>query len=78
MVHDRSSHFTQQTKLKQELLQWYGDKIYLLNATYRTPNDVLPLFFLVVSTNLDYMVAPSFILEAEDADSIKEAPVILQ
>jgi len=43
------------------------------NATYKTTKYTLPLFFLVVKTNVNYCVAATFIVQCEDRDSINEA-----
>ena len=45
----------------------------LLDATYRTTKYSLPLYFLVVNTNVDYRVVASFVTQSETTDAIKEA-----
>ena len=45
----------------------------LLYATYKTTRYVLPLFFLVVKTNVDYQIVGTFITENETKRTIKEA-----
>ena len=45
----------------------------LMDATYKTCKLALPLFFLVVKTNVGYAVIGEFIIQQEDTDSIKEA-----
>ena len=45
----------------------------LLDATYKTCRLNLPLFFLVVKTNVGYCCVGSFIVQNEDAASITEA-----
>jgi len=47
----------------------------LLDATYKTSRLNLPLFFLVVKTNVGYTCVGSFIVQNEDAGSITEALV---
>ena len=61
-----------QTQWQQELLVKYGD-ICLLDATYRTCNFDIPLFFLCVNTNVGYSIVGTFMLENENTESIKEA-----
>jgi len=45
----------------------------LLDATYKTTQYAVPLFFLVVKTNVDYQVVASIITEDERRSSITEA-----
>lgn len=45
----------------------------LLDATYRTTKYPLPLYFLVVKTNMEYKVVASFVTQSETTDTIKEA-----
>ena len=52
------------------LLQKYGDGMCLLDATYKTIRYALPLFFLVVKTNVDYQVVPAFLIEGETTENI--------
>ena len=49
------------------------NSIVLLDATYKTSRLNLPLFFMVVKTNVGYMCVCSFITQHEDAQSIAEA-----
>lgn len=60
------------------MLAWYGNKIALLDATYRTTKYALPLYFLYVPTNVNYITVATFVLETEDRNSIKEALNILK
>lgn len=53
--------FVHQSKCQQRLLQRYGNEITLLDATYKTTKYSLPLFFVVVKTNVDYQVVASFV-----------------
>ncbi|XP_062591433.1 uncharacterized protein LOC134252909 [Saccostrea cucullata] len=50
----------------------------LLDATYRTTRYSLPLYFLCVPTNVNYMTVGTFIVESEDTPSIQEALSILK
>ena len=45
----------------------------LMDATYKTCKLSLPLFFLVVETNVGYSVIAEFIIQHEDSQSIAEA-----
>lgn len=70
--------YVHQTKWQQELLRRYGNEICLLDATYRTTRYSLPLYFLCVPTNVNYMTVATFIVESEDTPSIQEALSILK
>lgn len=75
-----NNHFlyVHQSPAQQRLLSRYGHELCLLDATYRTSRYALPLFFLVVPTNINYMVVASFILEHETKSDIAEALQILR
>ena len=49
------------------MISLYGNKITLLDATYKTMRYELPLFFLVVKTNVNYVVVGSFATQNEMA-----------
>lgn len=65
--------FAHQTAWQKHLLKLYGNEITLLDATYKTMRYELPLFFLVVKTNVNYMVVGSFVIQRETTASIQEA-----
>lgn len=65
--------FIHQSAWQRRLLQRYGNDMCLLDATYKTTRYSLPLFFLVVRTNVDYQVVGSFVVQNETSNSIKEA-----
>ncbi|XP_066932038.1 uncharacterized protein [Clytia hemisphaerica] len=65
--------FVHQEKWQRDLLQRYGDEILLLDATHKTTRYAIPLFFLVVPTNLDYQIVATFVTENESFESILEA-----
>ena len=44
-----------------------------MDATYKMCKLAIPLFFLVVKTNVNYCVIGEFIIQTEDMDSISEA-----
>ena len=56
----------------------YGKELTLLDATYRTTRYALPLFFMVVKTNIDYQIVAVFVTENETEDSIQEALSIIK
>lgn len=60
------------------LLNRYGNSLVLLDATYKTCKYAVPLFFLVVKTNVDYQVAATFMPEHETTRSIEEAISVLK
>ena len=70
--------FVHQTRWQRRLLQTYGNDICLLDATYKTTRYALPLFFLVVPTNVDFQVVGSFVIQNETSQCIREALQIIQ
>ena len=70
--------FVHQTEWQRRLLRKYGNSLCLLDATYKTTRYALPLFFLVVKSNVDYQVVGSFVTQQETAAVIKEALGILR
>ena len=64
--------YVYQTSHQQQLLQKYGTMAFL-DATYRTTKYTLPLFMLVVKTNIRYMPVAFFVVESETTSSIAEA-----
>lgn len=65
--------FAHQTAWQRRLMSHYGNEITLLDATYKTMRYELPLFFLVVKTNVNFVVVGSFIIHNETTASIEEA-----
>ena len=57
----------------KHLLKTYGNEICLLDATYETTRYALPLFFMVVKTNVDYEVVGAFVCEGEGTENIMSA-----
>ena len=70
--------FVHQAVWQKKLLAKYGNNICLLDATYRTTRYALPLFFIVVKTNVDYQVVASFAIQDETTSSIMEALSVVQ
>lgn len=65
--------FAYQTEWQKRFMVQYGNEITLLDATYKTMKYELPLFFLVVKTNVNYIVVGSFVIQHETTSSIREA-----
>ena len=63
---------------QQQLMLKYGNIISLMDATYKTTQYDLPLFFISVHTNTGYCVVAEFIVQSESCDYIKEALQILK
>jgi MULE transposase domain/Amyotrophic lateral sclerosis 2 chromosomal region candidate gene 8 len=61
-----------QSAWQRRMLQKYGC-LCLMDATYKTTRYAVPLFFLCVRTNVDYVVVATFISQFEDRRSIVEA-----
>lgn len=53
--------FCYQSHFMQQLLMQYGNHVTCLNATNRTTDYSLPLFFLVVKTTINYTTAGVFV-----------------
>ena len=67
--------FVYQTKWQHRLFQRYGGEMLLLDPTHEATRYVLPLFFLVVKTNVDYQIVGTFITENETKLVIKKAMI---
>ena len=60
-------------------LTWLRNKrIVLPDATYKTAKYAVPLFFLVVKTNVQYTALASFALQDETSDVISEALAVIK
>ena len=70
--------FVYQSKRMVRLLKKYGNEKCLLDATYKTTRYALPLFFLVVKTNVDYQVVAAFLIEGETTENIIPALAIIK
>ena len=57
--------FAHQTAWQRHLMSRYGNEIMLLDTTYKTMRYELPLFFLVVKTNVNYTVVGAFMTQNE-------------
>ncbi|PIK33999.1 hypothetical protein BSL78_29180 [Apostichopus japonicus] len=69
--------FIHQTVQQKMLLERYGELV-LLDATYRTTKYALPLFLMVVRTNVGYTPVATFICESETTAHIAEALSIIK
>jgi hypothetical protein len=66
-----------QTAWQRRLLSLYGQELVFLDATYKTTQYAIPLFFVCVQTNCGYYVVASLIIEGEDTQSLSEALNVL-
>lgn len=62
-----------QESWQQDLLIKYGNTITLMDATYKTTQYELALFFLTVRTNVGYSVVAEFVIQHEKTEDIAEA-----
>lgn len=65
--------FVYQNGWQKRLLARYGEEMLMLDATYRTTRYAVPLFFLVVKTNVNYQIVGMFVCENESEECITEA-----
>ena len=70
--------YVQQEEWQKELLTRYGNTVTLMDATYKTTEYGIPLFFVCVKTNVSYSVVAEFIIQLETAEYINEALSILE
>ena len=57
----------------KHIFNTYGNQLVLLDATYKTTKYALPLFFLVVKTNVNFQVCAVFVIQEESTDMILKA-----
>ena len=62
-----------QSQWQRRLLLRYGQELVFMDATYKTTQYALPLFFLCVHTHSGYVVVAVFVIEREDSASLSEA-----
>ena len=65
--------FVYQSKEMKNMYQRYGNHMILLDATYKTTKYALPLFFVVVQTNVNFQVCFVIILPEESTEMIANA-----
>ena len=49
-----------------------------MDATHKTTKYAIPLFFICVTTNVDYKVIAEFLIQKKDQESISEALATLK
>ena len=69
--------FIHQTDQQPQLLKRYRNQICLFDATYRT-RYALPLFFVVVKTNVHYQIVALFVVQDESTKLIIKSLAILK
>ena len=57
----------------KNMYERYGNHMILLDATYKTTKYALPLFFVVVQTNVNFQVCCVIVLQEESTEMIKKA-----
>ena len=62
--------FVYQSKEMKNMYKRYGNHMILLDATYKTPNYELPLFFVVVQANVNFQVCYIIVLQEESTEII--------
>lgn len=67
-----------QTTEQRRLMSLYGDYMVMVDATYKTSRYELPLFFVVLKSNVDYQVVAAFVVEEETSAAIAEALEVLK
>ena len=71
-MHETKLLFVHQTKFQKRMLKRYGNSICLLHAIYKTTKCSLPLFFVVVKTNVNYQAVASFVDQDETTTAITD------
>ena len=67
--------FVYQSKEMKNMYERYGNHMILLDATYKTPNYALPLFFVVVQANVNFQVCCCIIVLQEESTEIITKPL---
>ena len=75
---DNKMLFVYQSKDMQRLYQRYGKHLVLLDATYKTIKYSLPLYFLVVQTNVNYQAAAVIVTHEETTCILSKALQIIK
>ena len=57
----------------KEIFHRYGNELVFIDATYKTTKYTLPLFFLVIKTNVNYQVYAVIVLQEESTEMIIRA-----
>ena len=72
-IDDVKMLFVYQSAEMKEMFHRYGNELVLLDATYKTTKYTLPLFFLVVKTNVNFQVCAVIVLQEESTEMITRA-----
>ena len=75
---DNKTLFLFQSKDMQRFYQRYGKHLVLLNSNYMTTKYSLPLYFLVVQTNVKYQVAAIIVTQEKTACMLSKALQIIK
>ena len=67
---NRKIMFVYQSKEMKNMYEAYGNHMILLDATYKTTKYALPLFFVVVQTNVNFQVCCVIVLQEESTEMI--------
>ena len=70
--------YVHQEEWQQRLMEMYGSKMSLIDATYKTTRYDLALFFIAVRTNVGYIIVAEFVTQSETASEIGEALALLK
>ena len=70
--------FVYQSATMKRMYGMYGKHMILLDATYKTTKYALPLFFLVIQTNVNFQVAAVIVLQEESTAMITKALDIIK
>ncbi|XP_076028661.1 uncharacterized protein LOC143017738 isoform X2 [Oratosquilla oratoria] len=77
-VDSQSLLFVHQTDWQKCLLMRYGNHMCFLDAVHRTIKYTLPIYFVIVKTNVDYQIVGSFIVQEENKNSIISALEVIR
>ena len=77
-MHETRLLFVHQTKFQKRMLKRYDSSICLLDATYKTTRYSLPLFFVVLKTNVNYQVVASSVVQDETTTAITKVLRIIK
>ena len=72
-IDDGKMLFVYQSFEMKEMFHRFGNELLLLDATYKTTKYTLPLFFLVVKTNVNFQVCAVIVLQEESTQMITRA-----
>ena len=62
--------FVYQSKEMKNMYKRYGNHMILLDATFKTQKYALPLFFVVLQTNVNFQVCCVIVLQEESTEMI--------